>query len=122
MTHPYYYPMQPVAPMQPNVPQNPYFHPADINVLLDAAKTGAMVGAAGAGAVQLHRYQQEGISWQEAYRGTVKGALQVGIATTAATAVGRMFDNKALSLLATLATGTAVMYVLNKPKEEAADE
>lgn len=121
MSHPYYYPMQPGGHMQPYAP-NPQDPQYQLHVLLDAAKTGAVIGAAGAAAVQLHRYQQEGITWEQAARGTAKGALQVGLAATAATAVGRLFDNSALSLAATLATGTAVMYALTRPEEAAADE
>jgi hypothetical protein len=119
----YYYPMQPGVPMQPVNQPAQYYYQYDMNVLLDAAKTGAIIGGAGAAALQLHRYHNEGITWQEAAQGTVKGAFQVGVAATAATAVGRLFGNHtALGLVATLATGTAVMYVLNKPKEESGDD
>ena len=129
MTHHYYYPMQ--AGPQPGEQAGGYMQPGmtyeqaqqyQINMLLDAAKTGAVVGGAGAAAIQLHRYRRDGISWQEAARGTLEGALKVSVETTAATAVGRLFDNSALSLMATLATGTAVMYALNRPREEAVDE
>jgi len=126
MTHYYYNPgaymqngMQP-ANHANGMTQQQY----EMNVLLEAAKTGAIIGGTGAAAMQLHKYQQGGMTWQEAATGTVKGAFQVGVAATAATAVGRMFgQNNALSLAATLATGTAVMYVLNRPKpEEQTDE
>lgn len=122
MSHPYYYPIQPGGYMQPNAPNPQDAQQHQLNILLNAAKTGAVIGAAGAGAVQLHRYQQEGITWDQAARGTLKGALEVSLATTAATAVGSLFNNSALSLAATLATGTAVMYVLTRPKEAATGE
>lgn len=123
MSHNYYYPMQPGMTMPQAMTQQSTQQQQELNLLLNAAKTGAIIGGSGAAAMQLHRYHREGIAWQEAATGTLKGALQVGVAATAATAVGRMFgNNTALSLAATLLTGTAVMYVMNKPKEEASDE
>lgn len=100
-----------------------YIDPYDYSVLANAAKTGAIVGAAGAAAMQLHRYRQEGTSWQAAASNTAVGAMQVAVATTAATAVGQMFkQNSLLSLAATLATGTAVMYALSNTQEKSTDE
>ena len=124
MSHPNYYyglqQMQPGGYMQPGMtPEQAQQY--QLNILLDAAKTGAMIGATGAAAMQLHRYQNEGVTWQEAARATATGALQVGTAVTAATAVGRLFNNSALSTIASLATGTAVMYALTRPKEEASE-
>ncbi|MFP4154387.1 MAG: hypothetical protein ACOC00_07165 [Halothiobacillaceae bacterium] len=87
-------------------------------LLMNAAVTGAMIGASGAAAMQLHRRQQQGISWGEVGRGTVKGAFQVGVAVTAATAVGRLFNNPTWGTVAGLATGTAVMYALTGPKDQ----
>lgn len=123
MSQYYYYPMQPSVPMHPGPVQSPDAQQHELSMLMDAAKTGAIIGATGAAAMQLHRHHQEGISLREGVQGTVKGALHVGLAATAATAVGQLFRNSsALSLAATLATGTAVMYVLNKPDEAKADE
>lgn len=103
------YPAQP-AEIQPH---------QDFRMLLDAAKTGAIVGTTGAAAVNLHRMRQQEIEWQEALSNTVKVGLSAGVATAAAAAVGRMFaPNSVLSLAATLVTGTAVMYTLNNSKQE----
>ena len=128
MNH-YYYPMQPMAPMQPvapaqpHVPQTHWYQQPDMHYLLDAAKTGAIIGASGAAAMQLHRYHNNEVTGNEAYRHTLRGAFQVGLAATAGAAVGRMFSsNSVLQAAAALATGTAVMYVLTKPDAETADE
>ena len=100
-----------------------YIDPYDYRVLANAAKNGAIVGAAGAAAMQLHQHRQEGTSWKSAASNTAVGAMQVAVATTAATAVGQMFkQNSLLSLAATLATGTAVMYSLTQTREKSADE
>lgn len=94
-------------------------HPTDWQVLVDAAKTGAIVGTAGAAALNLHRMQREGISWQAALRGTAEAGLYAGIATAVATAVGRMAGpNPLLTLAATLTTGTALMYALTRRRKE----
>ena len=115
MTQHYYYQGYPMG----YAPEHQTAYQQELNMLMEAAKTGAIIGGTGAAAYQMHRYHNEGVSWQEAATGTVKGALQVSVAATAATAVGHMFGgNKALSLAATLVTGTAVMYALTKPKEE----
>lgn len=95
----------------------------ELNVLLDAAKTGAVVGASGAAAANLHRLRRQEVGWEDAMANTVKVGFAAGVATGAATAVGRLFmGSPALSLAATLATGTAVMYALNKERENASDE
>ncbi len=114
-------------PMQPYNPPNP-IDPAqqqqqDMNLLMNAAKTGAVVGVTGAAAMNLHRMRNDGLSWQAAATNTVKAGFTAGVATAAATAVGRMFvRHPALSLAATLAAGTAVMYVLTDKKTEADNE
>ena len=124
MSHYYHYghPMQPYAanpqPVDPAMQQH-----QDMNLLLNAAKTGALIGATGAAAMNLHHMRNDGMSWQQAATNTVKVGVTAGVATAAATAVGRMFTrHPALSLAATLVTGTAVMYALNDNKPEAADE
>ncbi|MCG8425899.1 MAG: magnetosome protein MamC [Chromatiales bacterium] len=109
-------------PMQTNgMPQQS--QQQELMLLLDAARNGAMVGAAGAAAANLHRMRQQQVDWQEAVRNTAKVGFTAGVATAAATAVGQMFArNPVLSVVATLATGTAVMYALNKPTKESVDE
>jgi len=95
----------------------------DANLLLDAAKTGAVVGATGAAALNLHRMRNDQVTWQQALSNTAKVGFTAGLATAAATAVGRIFvRHPVLSLAATLATGTAVMYVLTDQKKEQGDE
>ena len=98
-------------------------YPSEWRTLLAAGKTGAVVGTAGAAAANLHRMQREGISWQTALRNTAQTGLYAGIATAAATAVGRMAgSNRVLALAATLTAGTAVMYTLTRRSKEPADE
>lgn len=90
--------------------------------LLDAGKTGAMVGTAGAVAMNLQRMEQGGITWQAALRGTAQAGLYAGIATAAATAVGRMAGhNPILTTVASLTTGAAVMYALTTRRKERGD-
>jgi hypothetical protein len=82
--------------------------------LMNAAKFGAVVGAAGAAACNIRRVREEGLAWQQATLDTAKVALGTGAATAAATAVGSLFQRQPLlGLAATLATGTAVMYVID---------
>ena len=110
--------------MQAYPPQWVHDQP-DLNRLLDAAKVGAMVGASGAAAYNLHRVRKQEIDWQQGLRDTAKVSLKAGAATAAATAVGHMFSkHPLLSIAATLTTATAVMYALNngKRKQEASDE
>lgn len=96
--------------------------PTEWPILMDAARTGAIVGIAGAAAMNLHRMQREGIPWQAALRSTTEAGLYAGIATAAATAVGRMAGrNPLLTLAATLTTGTAVMYALTSRRQERED-
>jgi hypothetical protein len=118
MTHHYsMYAMQPYAPQQQEMQQH------DLQLLLNAAKTGAVVGATGAAAMNLHRIRRSEIDWQEALGNTIKVGFTTGVATAAAAAVGQMVArHPLLSLAATLATGTAVMYALNDQRKETADE
>ncbi len=90
--------------------------------ILNAGKTGATVGTAGAAAMNLHRMRQEGLSLQAALRSTARAGVNAGIATAAATAAGWMFRQQpGAKLAATLATGTAVMYVLTRQEQENTD-
>lgn len=123
MTH-YYYgtAMQPYATYPQQVDPNQQQH-QDMNLLLNAARTGAMVGATGAAAMNLHQVRNDGMGWQQAATNTIKVGVTAGVATAAATAVGRMFvRHPALSLAATLVTGTAVMYALTDRRKETDDE
>ena len=95
----------------------------DVNLLLHSARTGALIGATGAAALNLHRLRDGATGWQQLVGDTVKVGLTAGVATAAATAVGRMFTRyPALSLAATFATGTAVMYVLTEQRKEPGHE
>lgn len=116
----YHYPR---AAMAPYAHHPTLSHQQELNVLLDAARTGMIVGGAGAAALNLHRMRDHGMGWQEALGSTLKTSLKAGAATVAATAVGRMFPgNPALAIAATLATGTAVMFALTSAQKESVDE
>jgi hypothetical protein len=109
-------------PMAPHPHSHMSVERTELQTLLDAGKTGAMVGTAGAAAMNLHRMQREGISWQAALRSTAQAGLYAGIATAAATAVGRMTGhNPILTAVATLTTGAAVMYALTSRTKERGD-
>lgn len=110
-------------PMQAYEPTYEMQQRHEMNLLLNAARTGAVVGATGAAAVNLHRMRNAGIGWQEALTNTVKVGFTAGVATAAAAAVGQMFGrHPVLSLAASLATGTAVMYVLTDRQQKEVDD
>lgn len=89
----------------------------EMNLLWSAVKTGAMVGATGATALGIHQMAQRHADNKEVAKNIIKTTATVGIATGAATAVGTMLRQQpALALLASFATGTAVMYTLNQPE------
>lgn len=97
-------------------------YPSEWQTLIEAGKTGAMVGTAGAVAMNLHRMQRDGISWQTALRSTAQAGLYAGLATAAATAVGRMAGhNPLLTAVVSLTTGAAVMYALTNRRKEHGD-
>lgn len=115
----HYYPLAQVSHTQHHAWQEQH----DRRLLLNAAKTGALIGATGAAALSLHRMRNEEANWQQALTSTAKVGLTAGVATAAATAVGRMFMRyPALSMAATFATGTAVMYVLTEQRKESGHE
>lgn len=115
----HYYPMAQMSYEQQQAWQQRH----DLYLLLNAARTGALIGATGAAALNLQRLRQDETSWQQAVTSTAKVGLTAGVATAAATAVGRMFTRyPALSLAATFATGTAVMYVLTEQRKEPGHE
>jgi len=117
MTH-YYYPLAHAQYDQ----QQAWQQRRDMDVLLNAAKTGAMIGATGAAALNLHRIRNAESNWRQALVDSARVGLTAGVATAAATAVGRMFARyPAASMAATFATGTAVMYVLTEQRKERGD-
>lgn len=113
-----------IRTMEPYTPGAPATHRhQELHWLLEAARTGMIVGGAGAAALNLHRMRDHGMGWQAAIGSTLKTSLKAGSATAAASAVGRMFaGNPALAVIATVATGTAVMYALTSPHEESVNE
>ena len=99
-------------------PATPY-QQQEVSWLLEATRTGMIVGGAGAAALNLHRMRDHGMGWQEALGTTLKTSLKAVTATAAASAIGRMFaGNPAFAVVATLATGTAVMYALTSPRAQ----
>jgi ribose/xylose/arabinose/galactoside ABC-type transport system permease subunit len=89
---------------------------------LETAKVGAVVGLCGAGAANLRRVQRAAITPEEAVAATLKAGLAAGLASGAAGLVASQFRSPLLSFLATLATGTTVMYVLTRDPQETNDE
>ena len=83
------------------------------NSYLELGKFGAVVGLCGAGAANLRRLQADELSRGEALFDTLRTGVAAGLATATAGLVANQFRSPSLSLLATLATGTAVMYVLD---------
>ena len=101
-----------------------YYHsgyPAPANGMLEAGKTGAVVGLCGAAAANLHRLRQDQVSRQEAAMATLRTSAASGLAAAAASVAASQFRSPALSLAATVAAGTAVMYAMtardNTPQE-----
>jgi hypothetical protein len=105
-------PAQPIAPhqRQSTVPNT--------NSYLELGKLGAVVGLCGAGAANLRRLQADQVSRGEALFDTLRTGVAAGLATATAGLVANQFRAPSLSLLATLATGTAMMYVLNTERIE----
>lgn len=104
------YPFQPPGPAPANTSQ-------EMNLLWNAVKTGAMVGATGATALGIHQMAQQQTENKEVAKNIIKTTATVGIASGAAAAVGTMLRQQpALALIASFATGTAVMYTLNQPE------
>jgi hypothetical protein len=77
---------------------------------------GAVIGSAGAAAANLKRVQRNPISTEEAIRKTLKTGVSSGLATAAASAVAGMFGQQRslLTLVAMVATGATVMYILEE--------
>lgn len=108
-----HYGMKPYDPRSQSFP-NPY---------LETGKIGAVVGLCGAGAVNLGRVRRDEVGQAEAVVDTLRVGFVSGLATATATLVANQFRSPALSLLATLVTGTAVMYVLSEePRKDSSGE
>jgi hypothetical protein len=92
----------------------------EMQELLHAAQTGALIGAAGAAAVHLHRLRDGGTTIRAAATDMAKAGASVAAANTAATAVARTVGGgPVVSLMTALATGAAVTYALTAaPKTE----
>lgn len=86
------------------------------------AKLGTLIGLTGAGAMNLHRYQQGELPPSEAALNTLRTGVASGLATAAATLVASQFRSPTLALAATLVTGTAAMYALNAPAPSKPDQ
>ncbi len=111
----------PMMPLQGGDQQTS--HHGNANLLLNAARAGAVVGVTGAAAVNLHRIRHDEATWRQAMLNTAKVGATTAVATTAAAAVGQMFRrHPLLSMAATLAAGTAVMYALTDKAGTKADE
>jgi len=83
--------------------------------LVEMGKLGAIVGICGAGAHNLKRLRREEIEPSNALADTLRVGVASGLATaTAALVAGAFRPSPLLSLVATLATGTAVMYALSQ--------
>lgn len=116
-------PWGPWHPAHGHTPQTPVTPRDDLMRLWSAARTGAVVGACGAGALNIHRMRNQGMTWQQALTDTATASVKAGVATAAAAAVGQMLvRNPVLSAAATLATGTATMYMLTDATKEAENE
>lgn len=90
------------------------------NSYLELGKLGAVVGLCGAGAANLRRLQADQVTRGEALFDTLRSGVAAGLATATAGFVANQFRSPTVSLLATIATGTAVMYVLNTETTEKA--
>lgn len=80
---------------------------------LELGKLGAVIGLCGAGAANLRRWQAEEVTGSEAMIDTMRTGVATGLATAVAALAASQFRGPLLSLAATLATGTAVMYFLS---------
>lgn len=86
--------------------------------LLEFGKFGAVVGLCGAGARNLQRLRRDEIEAGRALADTLRVGVASGLATATAGLVASVFRSSSLlALAATLATGTAVMYALNRESD-----
>lgn len=114
--------MNPYEQYQRPIYPNQTSHAFDKTQLINAAINGAIIGGTGTAAMQIHKVQNQQVSLQQAANNTLKGAVQTGVAATAAAAAASLFSqNKAMSLVASGLAATAVMYYLNQPKQPKKD-
>jgi len=97
---------QQAAPLAPQRRPSGY-----ANQYLALGKIGALVGLCGAGAANLRRLEADQVSRGEALFDTLRTGVAAGLAAATAGFVGDQFRSPAMSLLATLVTGTAMMYI-----------
>lgn len=82
------------------------------NDLMALGKLGTVIGLCGAGAASLRRLQADQITGAEALFHALCTGVAAGLATATAGLVASQFRSPLVSLFATVATGTAMMYVL----------
>jgi hypothetical protein len=99
----HYYPARNVQPVR-YPPHNPY----------EMARIGAIAGLCGAGARNIYRVRKGEIDRAEAVVNTAKLAAVSGLAAGAAAMVSTQFRTPLISALAGIATGTAVVYGLER--------
>ncbi|MFW5816028.1 MAG: hypothetical protein ACOCVP_04145 [Wenzhouxiangella sp.] len=92
-------------PMPPARPQRGYY---------EMARIGAVAGFCGTGARNLYRLQNGDITRAEAALDTLRGSATAGLAAGAASLVASQFRSPVASFLAGIATGTAVVYGLER--------
>jgi hypothetical protein len=78
------------------------------------ARISAIAGVCGAGAHNLYRLGQGQIDRSEAVVDTLRAGLTAGLAAGAASVVASRVRSPALSVVAGIATGTAVVYGLER--------
>jgi hypothetical protein len=111
-----YYPLTHYPMTQGPYPGMPTYQsplPHSSNTYWELGKLGAVVGVCGAGATNLRRLQRAEINTGEALVHTLRAGVASGVATATAGLAGGQFRASLVSLAATVAAGTAVMYVLS---------
>ena len=116
----YNYPAIPMHRQQANpvMAQSQWPSTPNTNSYLELGKFGAIVGFCGASAANLRRVQGNEITGSEALFDSLRTGVAAGLATATAGFVANQFRSSFLSMAATLATGTAVMYALNTESRE----
>jgi hypothetical protein len=108
-----YYPMT-QGPYPGMIPyQYPLPNPHPGTTYWELGKLGAVMGVCGAGASNLRRLQRAEINPGQALAHTLRAGVASGVATATAGLAGGQFRSSLVSLAATVAAGTAVMYVLS---------
>jgi hypothetical protein len=78
------------------------------------ARIGAVAGLCGAGARNVQRLRRHQIDRSEAAIDTLRAGLTAGLAAGAASIVSAQIRSPTLSVIAGIATGTAVVYGLER--------